>query len=77
MMINGVIPIFYRDVIFGAGSSTPYLVARTTHYILCWNLLSFSMCWGVESKATAMAVDPISGYFAIATTHFKGKNKGN
>lgn len=54
----------------------PYLLARTTHYIFCWNLLTCSMCWSIESKVTAMTVDPLSGYFAVAAIENKGKSKG-
>lgn len=65
----------FRDVTFGAGSSDHYLLTRTTHFILCWNLLSCSMCWSIEAKVTAMTVDPFSGYFAVFAVHHREKNK--
>ncbi|XP_065052953.1 WD repeat-containing protein 75-like isoform X1 [Rhopilema esculentum] len=65
----------FSNVIFGAGTSAPYLLARTTHYLICWNLLSCSMCWSLDLQVTCLTVDPFSGYVAVSAMKSGSKSR--
>eukprot|EP00794_Sanderia_malayensis_P003291 gene3291-3774_t len=63
------------EIVFGRGPSAAYMIAKTNHYLICWNLLTCSVWWSLEAKVTCLAADRFSGLFAAFATVSKTKNK--
>ena len=60
---------------FGHGSSASYLIARTNHFIVSWNLLTCSVWWSLECKITSLVSDPYSSYIVAFVDFQATKDK--
>ena len=68
--------ISFRDVVFGSGASSHYLLATTSHYLICWNLLSCSVWWSLEARVSCIASDPCTGLFAVFAVFGSNRRRG-